>query len=86
MADKQPAVGSLKQADRTSNPVPNDAESNDPPVRTNRPDVEIIGSLAVGAGQHHGRTLDHEVDGVAVDADGFDYGGRYIGQPKATKK
>lgn len=41
-----------KQADKTSYPVPNDAEIDDPPLRTNRPDVPIIGSLATGAGAH----------------------------------
>jgi hypothetical protein len=41
-----------KKADQTSSPVPNDAELEDPPVRTTRPDVPIAVSLATGAGQH----------------------------------
>src|SRR4051794_18123710 len=41
-----------KDADKTSAPVPNDAEAHDEPVRTNRPDGRIVGSLATGAGQH----------------------------------
>lgn len=41
-----------KEADKTSDPVPNDAELHDEPVRTNRPDGQIAGSLATGAGQH----------------------------------
>lgn len=64
-------------ADTTSNAVPNDAEANQPPVRTNRPDVAIAQVLAAGAGAHEGRVLDREVDGVAVDKDGIDADGRY---------
>src|SRR3712207_1390803 len=64
-------------ADKTSNPVDNDAKANQPPVRTNRPDVPIAGSLAAGAGAHEGRDLSYEVDGVAVDADGIDRDGRF---------
>ncbi len=41
-----------RQADKTSYPVPNDAEINDPPLRTNRPDVPLIRTLATGAGAH----------------------------------
>jgi hypothetical protein len=41
-----------KKADQTSYPVPNDADPEDPPVRTTRPDVPIAVSLATGAGQH----------------------------------
>lgn len=41
-----------READRTSSPVPNDAEPEDPPVRTTRPDVPIAVSLASGAGKH----------------------------------
>lgn len=49
----QPAVGDLKVADATSDPVGLDtAEVHDPPVRTNRPDVPILSSLATGAGEH----------------------------------
>lgn len=77
------------KADETSAPVPNDAKLNDPPVRTNRPDVPIAGSLAAGAGAHEGRTLDHvvDVDGVevATDADGLDADGRFVGKPKKAK-
>jgi len=74
------------KADETSAPVPNDAKLNDPPVRTNRPDVPIADSLAAGAGAHEGRELDHvvEVDGaeVAVDENGLDRDGRFVGEPK----
>ncbi|MCB0865818.1 MAG: hypothetical protein KDB58_08900 [Solirubrobacterales bacterium] len=77
------------KADTTSAPVPNDAEANQPPVRTNRPDVPIAQVLAAGAGAHEGRELDHEVDvdgaKVAVDADGIDADGRFRGEPKKSK-
>lgn len=71
----------VRTADETSNPVPNDAEANDPPLRTNRPDVPIAASLAAGAGAHEPRVLDKEIDGVAVDKDGIDRDGRFHGQP-----
>ena len=74
------------EADKTSNAVPNDAKANQPPVRTNRPDVPIAQTLAAGAGAHEGRELDHEVDGVPVDSDGLDRDGRYIGEPKKASK
>lgn len=74
-------------ADKTSNPVNNDAKANQPPVRTNRPDVPIARTLAAGAGEHEGRELDHETkDGVEVDADGFDFEGRFRGEPKKSSK
>lgn len=96
MADKiqdkeAPGAGTVTEetpakADETSAPVPNDAKLNDPPVRTNRPDVPIADSLAAGAGAHEGRDLDHvvEVDGteVAVDENGLDADGRFVGDPK----
>lgn len=88
MADKTPRIDENEittatpaKADTTSNPIPNDAEANQPPVRTNRPDVPIALTLAAGAGEHEPRELDHEVDGVAVDADGLDRDGRFIGAP-----
>ena len=74
------------EADKSSTAGPNDAKPNDPPVRTNRPDVPIAASLAAGAGAHEGRELDHEVDGVAVDADGLDADGRFHGEPSKAKK
>ena len=46
---KQPT--SLKEADKVSGPYVGDAESNDAPVRSNRPE-KTIQRLAVGAGQH----------------------------------
>lgn len=49
---KHPSAGSLKESDKTNLPTSDDAEPNDPPVRTNRPDVPIIQRLATGAGQH----------------------------------
>lgn len=54
-ADKpldQPDPKELRESDRTANAGPGDAEVNDPPVRTDRPDVPVLSSLAVGAGQH----------------------------------
>ncbi len=42
-----------READKTSYPVPNDAQLEDPPVRTARADVPIAVSLATGAGQHN---------------------------------
>ena len=65
------------KADETSNPGIETAKPNDPPVRTNRPDVAIAQVLAAGAGAHEGRELSKEIDGVAVDADGIDADGRY---------
>ena len=62
------------KADTTSAPVPNDAEANQPPVRTNRPDVPIAQVLAAGAGAHEGRELDHEVDVVAATNVALDAG------------
>lgn len=65
-------------ADKSSSPGPGDAKANQPPVRTNRPDVPIAQVLAAGAGAHEGRVLDHVTDdGVDVDADGIDADGRY---------
>lgn len=72
-------------ADKTSNPVDNDAQANQPPVRTNRPDVPIAQVLAAGAGAHEGRVLDRTVDvggvDVEVDKDGIDRDGRFVGEP-----
>lgn len=73
--EDQPAEGSLKNADQTSNPVPNDAEPHDPPVRTNRPDGEMIASLGVGAGAHE-PTSDPDID---VE-------GRFVGHRAAAAK
>jgi len=77
------------KADETSAPVPNDAKLNDPPVRTNRPDVPIADSLAAGAGAHEARVLDHvvTVDGVEIEVDenGLDADGRFVGEPKKAK-
>lgn len=64
----QPKASSLKQADAEPGPFNGDAEGNDPPVRTNRPDVPIIERLAVGAGQH-----------TPNDSDVHDAQGRFIG-------
>lgn len=40
------------EADKTSVPNALDGKANDPPVRTNRPDVPIAQVLAAGAGAH----------------------------------
>jgi hypothetical protein len=40
-----------KSADKTSYPG-GDADPEDPPVRTTRPDVPVVNALATGAGQH----------------------------------
>ena len=73
------------EADKVSEPNASDAKANEPPVRTNRPDVPIAQVLAAGAGEHKGRDLSSEVDGVAVDSDGLDRDGRYHGVPKKGK-
>lgn len=39
-------------ADKTSNPIPNDAEINQAPVRSGRPDLPIAQVLGSGAGAH----------------------------------
>lgn len=54
-------------ADKTSNPVDNDAKANQPPVRTNRPDVPIAQSLGAGAG------APEVVDDPHIGADGRFY-------------
>lgn len=69
------------EADKTSVPNALDAEANQPPVRTNRPDVPIAQSLGSGAGAHEPRVLDKEVAGIAVDADGLDADGHFVGKP-----
>lgn len=66
------------EADKTSNPVNNDAKANQPPVRTNRPDVPIAQSLVAGAGAHEGRELNDD----GVDKDGIDADGRVVGDAK----
>lgn len=75
-----------KEADKTSNPIPNDAEPNDPPVRTNRPDVPIATSLAAGAGQHEAREFSerkgYDGEPVEVDKDGLDRDGRVVADAK----
>lgn len=62
------------KADTTSNPIPNDAQANDPPVRTNRPDVPIAQVLAAGAGAHE------PVDDPNIGADG-----RFYADPEDAK-
>lgn len=56
---RHPAVGDLKEDDKVPGKVEGDAEANDPPVRTNRPDVPIIQRLGVGAGEHTPPTDPH---------------------------
>lgn len=73
------------EADKVSEPNAADAQANQPPVRTNRPDVPIAQVLSAGAGQHRGRDLSAEVDGVEVDSDGFDRDGRFVGEPSKAK-
>ena len=72
------------EADKVSEPNASDAKANQPPVRTNRPDVPIAQVLSAGAGEHKGRELSSEVEGVETDADGFDREGRFIGEPKRS--
>lgn len=66
---EQPATSELKEADRVAGPYTGDADANDPPVRTNRPDVPVVESLKVGAGAHLPNT------DPAIDA-----AGRYVGE------
>lgn len=74
------------EADKSSTPGPHDAEPNQPPVRTNRPDVPIAQSLAAGAGAHEGRELSerkgYSGDLVEVDENGVDADGRVLAEPK----
>jgi hypothetical protein len=84
--DNEITKTTVREADKTSNAVPNDAEANDPPLRTNRPDVPIAQTLAAGAGAHEGRVLDREVDGVEVDKDGLDRDGRVVADPAKGSK
>ena len=46
------APKSLKNADAVSGPGISDAEMEDDPVRTGRPDVPVAVTLATGAGAH----------------------------------
>jgi hypothetical protein len=55
------------EADETSVNNAMDAKANDPPVRTNRPDVPIAQVLASGAGEHM------PVDDPHIGADGRFY-------------
>jgi len=55
------------EADEKSEPNASDAKPNDPPVRTNRPDVPIAQVLASGAGEHK------PVDDPNIGADGRFY-------------
>lgn len=64
----QPAESSLKEADKVPGPFTGDADLHDPPVRSNRPESELVETLAVGAGRHE-----------PPDDDEFDADGRYIG-------
>ena len=52
-------------ADKSSYPGPGDAKSEQPPVRTTRPDVGIAVSMSTGAGEH-----------VPPDPDEYDAQGR----------
>lgn len=65
---EQPSESSIKEADKEPGPYIGDAEADDAPVRTNRPDVPILQHLAVGAGAH-----------TPNDSDEHDAMGRYIG-------
>ena len=47
-----PKKSELKNADRISGPDVSDADIEDAPLRTGRPDVPIAVSLASGAGEH----------------------------------
>jgi hypothetical protein len=66
---EQPSTSELKEADKVAGPYTGDAEANDPPVRTNRPDVPVLESLKVGAGAHLPNT-DPEIDAA----------GRFVGE------
>lgn len=56
------------EADKSSYAGPGDAEAEQPPVRTTRPDVAIAVSMATGAGQH-----------TPPDPDKYDEMGRWKG-------
>lgn len=49
---KHPSGQPAKKADKVAGPYIEDAEPNDPPVRTNRPDVPVLNVLGTGAGEH----------------------------------
>lgn len=68
---EQPKEGSLKVADSRPGPDVHDAELEDAPVRTGRPDVPIVQTLKTGAGAH--QPLSSEV---------HDLDGRYVGDQK----
>jgi hypothetical protein len=84
--DNEVTTAAVKNADQTSNPVPNDAEANDPPVRTNRPDVPIAASLAAGAGAHEVNDFTErkgfDGDPVEVDQNGVNRDGRVVAAAK----
>jgi hypothetical protein len=56
-ADTAPAPGvttdkPAKKADQTNEPIGNDAEPEDPPIRAALPDTPVATTLAAGAGAH----------------------------------
>ncbi len=59
------------EADKSSLPNANDAESEQPPVRAGRPDTPIAQTLAAGAGEHQ-----------PPDPDQFGPDGRPVGDNK----
>lgn len=67
-----PSEGSLKHDDEFSGSTHGDAEVNDPPLRTGRPDQPVVQRLGVGAGQH-----------TPLDDEGFGPDGRYYGHQDA---
>jgi hypothetical protein len=67
-AAEQPKEGNLKRADAETGPFVNDAEHEDAPLRTARPDVPIVQTLKSGAGAHQ-----------FVSDERFDVDGRYVG-------
>lgn len=72
-AEDQPAVSALKAADQAPGLPTQDAEIHDPPLRSNRPQSELIASLAVGSGQHTPVT-DPDIDPAGRYNPGWDEG------------
>lgn len=74
------------KADETSVPNATDAKSNQPPVRTHRPDVPIAQVLGAGAGEHMPPDDPHIGQDGRWYADVKDAKASFIGVPDDAKE
>jgi hypothetical protein len=73
------------EADKTSVPNAMDADMNDPPVRTHRPDVPIAQVLGAGAGAHLPPDDPHIGQDGRWYADAKDAKATFLGVPDDAK-